>query len=54
MRGIVALKTFSELLRNTEEQLGRKMQDREVEFMHWVFDRYQEEQKGFKGHATNQ
>lgn len=47
------MKTFSDVLRDMEKNLGREMQDREIDFLHWVFDRYQEEQQKEKKHAIN-
>jgi hypothetical protein len=33
------------LIEDTREKLGRQLQKREVEFLHWMYDRYKEEQQ---------
>lgn len=45
--------TFSDVRCDMERQLGRKLQEPEIEFLHWVFNRHQEEQQGESEHATN-
>ena len=48
------MKIFSDVLRDMEGKLDRELQNREIEFLHWVFDRHQDEQQRENEHATNQ
>ncbi len=39
------MESFSQVHEETEEKLGRELQENEVEFLHWVYQRYTEEQQ---------
>lgn len=40
------MKSFLDALEeDTQEKLGRQLQKREIKFLHWVYDRYKEEQQ---------
>jgi len=43
------LKTFYEVCEDTKEKLGRPLKDKEVQFLQWLYKRYEKEQaKEFK------
>ncbi|WP_196493836.1 hypothetical protein [Ornithinibacillus caprae] len=42
------MKNFLQFCRETEIKLGRKLQEDEIKFMQWVFERYIEEEKNNK------
>lgn len=37
--------SFLNVLEDTKEKLGRQLQKSEVEFLQWMYERYQDEQK---------
>jgi len=37
------MKSFLELCEETTNKLGRRLQKREISFLQWMFERYQEE-----------
>ncbi|WP_176555855.1 hypothetical protein [Virgibacillus ndiopensis] len=39
------MESFLDVLEDTKEKLGRKLQKSEIEFLQWVYDRHKEEQK---------
>ncbi|GGB35038.1 hypothetical protein GCM10011409_10640 [Lentibacillus populi] len=39
------MESFLHVLKDTEKKLGRQLQEREIEFLQWVYDRYTEEEQ---------
>ncbi|WP_161493811.1 hypothetical protein [Virgibacillus necropolis] len=39
------MESFFNVLEDTKEKLGRKLQRKEVDFLQWMYERYQEEEK---------
>lgn len=39
------MKSFLQVLNDTEEKLGRQLWENEVVFLQWVYERYTEEEK---------
>ncbi|GAA0436038.1 hypothetical protein GCM10008983_10840 [Lentibacillus halophilus] len=39
------MKQMEHMREHTERQLGRKLQEKELAFLRWVYDRYQEERQ---------
>ncbi|WP_281355738.1 hypothetical protein [Virgibacillus ihumii] len=39
------MESFSQVHEDTEEKLGRELAENEMEFLHWVYNRYAEEQQ---------
>lgn len=37
------MKSFLQVCEDTKERLGRKLQDNEIKFLQWVYERYEEE-----------
>lgn len=37
--------SFLILLEDTKRKLGRQLQKNEIDFLHWMYDRYENEQK---------
>ncbi|SFA97686.1 hypothetical protein SAMN04488072_104267 [Lentibacillus halodurans] len=39
------MESFLQVQESVEEQLGRELQDNELAFLQWVYERYTEEEK---------
>ncbi len=39
------MKSFLEVCNNTREKLNRELHEKELEFLQWVYERYEEEQE---------
>lgn len=51
--GYIEVKTFSDFLHEMKWELGRELQDQEIEFLQWVFARYKEEQQAENEYVTS-
>ncbi|MEC5424418.1 hypothetical protein QGM71_13035 [Virgibacillus sp. C22-A2] len=40
------MESLLQICEDTKEELGRQLQDREVAFLQWMYERYVDEQKG--------
>ncbi|MEN1967586.1 hypothetical protein WMZ97_05845 [Lentibacillus sp. N15] len=38
------MESFLHVVEDTQEKLGRPLQEREIEFLRWVYDRYKKEE----------
>lgn len=42
------MKSFLQVYDDTRQRLCRQLQDNEIEFLHWMYERYKEEQQKSK------
>ncbi|HLS59946.1 MAG TPA: hypothetical protein VK044_02310 [Virgibacillus sp.] len=48
------MKSFLEVCDNTREKLGRGLQEKEIEFLQWMYERYEEELDHHKPMTKNE
>lgn len=44
------MESFLEVCEDTSKKLGRKLQEEELKFLQWVYERYKQEQRS---HSSN-
>lgn len=42
------MESFLKVCQDTTKKLGRKLQEEELEFLQWVYERYEEENKSIR------